>query len=727
MDPPLSLPDDLAPSASAGTPLELAPAHHVVPLVRARGAMFLVTTREGDVTPAGARELGLFHADTRYLSHWKLRVGDLDMVYLSDEVGSGTINQIDLMLAGIEAQEFLDDPSHFVHIRRRQLLDDDAFVEQLVFTNYLHKKLVFEVGLGFAADFADIFEVRGARRPRRGTLRAPEVFADRALIAYDGLDGRRYTTRVSFSPPPTVLLGHEARFMVELAPGERVSIEASVRPEAGAARAPQRVPFFQRHARLEEEAHAFERSCTEFRCDVSSLEQALSRARSDMFAMRMRVDEHAVMGAGIPWFCCPFGRDSLLASYEALTLSPALAGETLRTLAAYQGTKDDPFTEEEPGKILHELRFGEMARTGETPHRPYYGSVDATPLFVVVLDATFEATADLPLVRELAPALRAALGWIDRKTANGSKLATYEKTTPLGLDNQAWKDSRAAVVTPSGVRALPPIAIAEVQGYCLDAYARGARLLALLGDEEGAARARERAQRFGALVEEQLWLEREQRYAYAVDGTGARIPTVVSNLGHLLWSRAASPERARQTADLLVSPPSFSGFGVRTLSAAHAAFNPLSYHNGTVWPHDNAIIARGLSFYGLFAHVATIAEGIFAALEAMTDRRLPELFCGMDRGGGGLVRYPVACSPQAWAAAAPFLLLQSVLGMTLDAPDRRLHIREPRLPPPLTELRIERMQVGDSRVSLCFLQRDRRCDVDVLDVEGGELRTLIEL
>lgn len=717
-----------------GAPLELSSARDVVPLVRARGTLFLVTTRDGNVEPRGARELGLFDRDTRHLSYYQLSVIGLDMVYLSHETGSDTLNQIDMMLACGDEPAFLDDPSHFVHVRRRQLLDDGLY-EEITFTNYLTRDLEFEVALAFDADFADIFEVRGAKRPRRGEKHPPVLGADAARITYEGRDGLAYSTLLSFAPAPATLGPGLARFKLRIAPGERTAIEVNVRAErsdVGIVASHKQI-FRSRRRRLDEEAARFREGCTRFRTDRAALQEGIDRAVGDLFALRVGLDlgegrRGAIVAAGIPWFCCPFGRDSLLASYEALTLTPKLAIETLRALAAFQGKRFDPFTEEEPGKILHELRFGEMARTGETPHRPYYGSVDATPLFVIVAHAVWELTADLRLMQELRPAIVAALGWIDAQTEGGARLVTYERRSERGLDNQGWKDSRDAVVFPTGVRALAPIALCEVQGYAIDAYRRGADVLAALGETELAAMYSARASSLHAAFEAAFWMEDLNRYAYAVDGEGHRVPTVVSNLGHLLWSRVPSFERARPIADLLTSPASFSGFGIRTLAAGQRAYNPLSYHNGTVWPHDNALVARGFSVYGLRAHAAKVFEGVLAALEGMTDRRLPELYCGMDRRmSGGLVRYPVACSPQAWAAATPFLLLQSVLGITVDAPQKRVLIREPMLPPSLREVTIERLRVGRSRVSLGFRQRGRRCDVDVLEVTGDDVKTLVEL
>ncbi len=713
-------------AAASGERLDLVAARPLEPLVRARGTMFIVTNREGDIAPAGARELGLFFNDTRFLSKYELVVEGGNVAYLSAEVTDDANNQIDLMLGGEDPSDVLDDPEHYVHIRRRQLIDND-FVEQITLTNYLRRELKLGVVIAFGADFADIFEVRGSQRARRGEKKPPAVRGSEVALSYRGLDGREMTTCLSFRPAPSRIDEGEARYDVVLAPGEHATIEVFVSVSCGDKRPRERTAFARRVSQLEEEARQFRAGCARFGTDLGVLSRCLARSQSDLFALRVNLGRHAVLAAGIPWFCAPFGRDALLAGYESLLLNPELAVASLRMLAAYQGERDDPYTEEEPGKILHELRFGEMARSGESPHTPYYGSVDATPLFVVVAHATYEVTADLSLVEELRPALLAALAWIDGATDEGRRFAAYLKRSPRGLDNQGWKDSRDGVVFPDGRRAEAPIALVEVQGYCADAYRRGAALCAALGEGALAATYAERATRLLAKIESELWLPEHGRYAFAVDATGAKLDTVVSNFGHLLWSRVPTQRRAERIADILCDRPSFSGYGIRTLAAGQSAYNPLSYHNGTVWPHDNAVIARGMAQYGLRSAVAKIFEGMVASLAAFRDHRLPELFCGMDSESGVLARYPVACSPQAWAAAAPYLHLQSILGITIDAPAGRLLVRDPSLPPSLARVTIHGLRVGDARVSLRFEREGGRCHVDVLDVVGGDVRTSIEL
>jgi glycogen debranching enzyme len=713
--------------AQSGSVLELSSAQDSEQLVCARGSLFLVTERHGDVAPKGARELGLFYQDTRYVSYLALRIAKVQLVYLSSETSDDAFNQVDLMVTGLDEGEFLDDPQNFLHVRRRQMLDG-GLVEQLTLTNFLNRVVELEIVLEFDADFADIFEVRGAKRVRRGERQPAQLSEAGVTLSYGGLDGVRYATEFAFSPPPTALEPGRASYTLSLDAGGKKQVEVRATPQRnGAHTGWARIPFAQRVDRLQDEIRAFRATSTRVRSDNAELERVFDRSVRDLYALQVQVGSNRMVAAGIPWFCCPFGRDSLISSYEGLLLNPELASGSLRVLADFQGKQEAEVSEEEEGKIFHELRFGEMANTREMPHSPYYGTIDATPLFVVLLDATYRVDGDLDLVRALRGPLLAALGWIDRRSANASAFVTYARKSPRGLDNQGWKDSRAGVSFPDGRSAVPPIALCEVQGYCVDAYRRGARLLAALGERELARLYTTRAEQLQARFEEHFWLPEQGRYAYAIDGEGRALPTVVSNLGHLLWSRVARPDRAASIAALLMSPASFSGFGVRTLATGQPVYNPLSYHNGTVWPHDNALIAKGMANYGETRRAAEIFGGLIAASSHFRDRRLPELFCGMPLTEGNLVRYPVACSPQAWASAAPYLLLQAALGLHIDAPARRIAIRRACLPAELDWVELEGLRVGATHVTMRLRRSGERVHVERLDTSGPTLRTDVEM
>jgi glycogen debranching enzyme len=703
-------------------------------LVMSRGNLFSVTSTTGNIAPAGARELGVFHQDTRHLSYYELILPAGAPTKLSADAISAVLTQIDLTATDVEFGGLLDEPINFLHIRRKQHLDDE-FLDQLIFTNYLGHAVDLDLEIRFAADFADIFEVRGARRAARGEPMAPIVDGRAAVdLRYRGRDHCTYVTRVRFHPPPASLDAGAARLRVHLEPGESQLQEVTVTPARFAREAEARlrplphVPFDTRVTRTNEEAAASERRSTRLTCDNRLVHAALERAFSDVHALRVAHDGRWIVGAGIPWYAAPFGRDSLITSAQMLPVSPDLAVETLRFLGRYQGTREDVAREEEPGKIMHELRRGEMAATGEIPHSPYYGTVDATALYVILAGETWRWTGDRDLLAELWPRVTAAMEWIERHTAEGTRFLAYERRAARGLDNQGWKDSRDGVSFPDGRRARPPIHLVEVQGYCVDAWRHAARLAAVMGDAGLEARWASRVEPFRRKIDAELWYERTQFYCLAIDGEGRQVPTVTSNPGHLLWSRALAPERAPRVAAVLLSPEMWSGWGVRTLSRGQPVYNPISYHNGTVWPHDNAICGLGMARHGLQGNALRILDALLDASRSFRHQRLPELFCGMGRGDREfLVQYPVSCSPQAWAAGSLFMLLQGTLGLDADASAGRLRIWNPRLPASVRRLELRGMRVGPARVSLRFARTGDRTHVDVMDVAGGPLRVEIEI
>lgn len=485
---------------------------------------------------------------------------------------------------------------------------------------------------------------------------------------------------------------------------------------------------------------------TEFTSSNEMFNQCLATAMSDFFSLRVTFDggevdagasrdagsaageRGEIIAAGIPWFATVFGRDSLIAGYQSLALHPNLARATLRFLAGRQGRETDDWRDEDPGKILHELREGEMTRTGETPHSPYYGSLDSTPLFLILLDETYAWTGDDALLDELMPAADRALDWIAQYgDLDGDGLVEYQTRSSRGLTNQAWKDSWDAYLHKDGTPLATPIAPLEVQGYCYDALRRMARLLRSRGRAEQAESLRRRAQRLAQNIEQAFWLPAEHYYAMALDAQKCPLAAIASNAGHLLWSRVPGLERARRVANRLLRSDMYSGWGVRTLSADEPTFNPLSYHRGSVWPHDNSLIAQGCAFYGLQPAVERIFTGLFQTAGYLRDQRLPELWVGVPRGGFDRpVNYPVSCSPQAWASGAWFLLLTAALGLRPQAAHRELRVVNPMLPEWLNWLRIERLRVGQSQVSLEFSRRGTRTFCNVLDVQGERLAVSVD-
>ncbi len=712
------------------------PCHQEAPVADAlalkHDRLFLLTNRHGDITPPGNCALGLFENDTRILSRYELRAAGGPPVRLSTQVIAPFLGQIDLAVTDHAFGGNDWDPKHAVYLRREQIVGD-TLIERLTITSFLIRPIDYWIELAFGCDFADIFEVRGWKRDSRGEYFAPRVGADRVRFAYRGRDGEVIESGIHFRTAPDTLDRERARWAMTLVPGRSVRLEWEIGAQHARARGapPSEDAMDQRRARLHAAYDEWRGECSRWSSDVETFSATLARATDDLRSLYVHADGKRVISAGIPWYSTVFGRDSVITSIETLALNPRIAIDTLRYLAGRQGTKEDAFTEEQPGKILHELRRGEMARSGEIPHVPYYGTIDATPLFIILVHETWRWTGDDAFVQELLSNVRRAIDWIDRYgDLDGDGLVEYARTSDRGLVNQGWKDSGDGVPYPDGRLPEPPIALIEVQGYVYDAKVRAAELFERFGDADLAMRLRLDAQRLRARVIERFWLEELDTFALALDGAKNPIPTVASNAGHLLWSRLPDNGRAQRVAHTLLAPDMSCGWGIRTLSSRHPVFNPMSYHDGSIWPHDNALIVLGLSHYGLGPQALPVVHAINDAAAAAEFNRLPELYCGMARTGGSHpVLYPVSCSPQAWASGALFLMMQGLLGVLPDAPRDVLHIRNPVLPDFLEELTITNLRVRASRVSLHFVRRASRTLVNVLAVESEAepIRVRIEL
>jgi len=706
-------------------------------LVLKHDRLFALLDDHGNVAPPGDCGRGLFFDDTRVLSHYQLRMAGGPATLLSSDVSRMYAGQIDL---AISASAFGGDTwnaSNVIHVRRELLLDD-RLTERATITNFSGAPVDYWIELHLANDFADIFEVRGWQRPERGTFFRPQHLDRGIRFRYRGRDGHVISSAVIFVTPPDEREDRCVRWRMILEPHRTIALEWQVLPDvpadedAGASAidaAFSARPFAERRSDAERTYAHWREQVTRWRTDVEEFDMALHQATGDLRALYVEIGGRPVISAGIPWYSTAFGRDSIIASLQTLNLTPRIAVDTLRFLAAYQGSREDPFTEEQPGKILHEIRRGEMARAREIPHIPYYGSVDATPLWLVLLHETWRWTGDAALVREMLPHARRALEWIDRYgDLDGDGFVEYARGTPNGLVNQGWKDSWDGIPFPSGQLPRAPIALVEVQGYVYDAKMRMAAIYEAFGEAEEAAALRRSATALREKICDSFWLEELGTFALALDADKKPLPTVASNAGHLLWSRVPDARRAALLRDRLLAPDMFSGWGIRTLSASHLVFNPMSYHDGSVWPHDNALIALGLSLYDLSSSALPILTELQSAARQIRYRRLPELFCGMERADDGHpVLYPVSCSPQAWAAGAFFMLLQAVTGILPDAPADTLHIRDPILPPFLSELLIEGLRVGGSRVTLQFTRRGARTLANLLVVEGEPIKVSIDL
>jgi glycogen debranching enzyme len=702
-----------------------------------RGNTFFAALRQGDVLPPGAPNVGLFHADTRFLSHLELRVNGHQPGVLSSTTIGSDISRIDLTARGESASgENLDLPVTGIYIRREQLLENDRFYETLEIHSFNNEEVKLAIELLFDADFMDIFQVRGLLRGTSGQYFVPQAADDSVRFYYEGLDERSRTTDICFSPAPHAVEERRALWSITIPSRGHQTIRTAIAMSVGSPREQNDADAaIACHGRTFQDAwpkaicdqDAWKANCTRFRSDNEIFDVMLQTSIEDFYALRMHANHKAAIAAGVPWFAALFGRDSLLSSFETLLLDPDLARGTLRVLAAYQGNQRNDERDEEPGKILHERRSGEMTNTNEVAFGRSYGSVDSTPLFLILAHAYVQWTGDTALLVELHNALRGATEWIlNYGDLDGDGLIEYQRRNPKGLFNQGWKDSGDAIVHQDGSIAQPPIALVEVQGYAVRALAVAAHMLGGLGDQDLASAAKDKSEQLRRLIDEQFWQQDRAFYGLALDREKSLCRVDSSNPGHLLFAQAIDPDRARYVAERMLHPALFSGWGIRTLSSNEQSYNPMSYHCGSVWPHDNALIGYGMALYGLHREASRVFHSLYDAALKFRDYRLPELFCGFTRQPkGDPVHYPVSCSPQAWAAGAPFLLLTGLLGITPNAAAGELAIVDPHLPEFLTKLRIENLRVGRSRVVLDFQRQGDRTHCNVVDLKGEQLKISI--
>ena len=688
------------------------------------GKTFLSTTLAGDIMPPGAPDVGLFFDDTRFLSQLELRVGGYRTVVLSSSTEKTLSSQIELTTGQTTLRDNYEIPENTVHIRREQLLASDICYDYITFENFnLHDvKLVIE--LAYGADFMDVFQVRGVARNRLGHYYQPVVHKDAIIFHYCGLDRVTRETAIRFAPEPESIEDTTARWQLTLPPFKRFQLQTTIVPQVDIKRSRAGRPDFGQQLRMRRETFAeWESRSTHFNSNNGIFDEMVGTSKADFHALQIPEGKEHVIAAGIPWFASMFGRDSITAAFQSLLLSPQLAAETLRVLARYQGKERDDWRDEEPGKMPHELREGEMTRAQEVPFSPYYGSVDVTPLWLILLSETFNWTADEQMVRDLLPNAYRALEWIDNYgDLDGDGFVEYQRRSSRGLANQGWKDSWDAILHRDGELAKAPIALCEVQGYVYEAKYRMAKLLRVFGDNRTAEKLKKDTLEMARRFEKSFWMPSSGFYALALDQEKRQVQVVSSNPGHLLFTRMLGHERARVITQRFMRPDLFSGWGWRTMSKEEKVFNPLSYHRGSVWPHDNSLIAYGMALYEFREPANDIFQSLFQAALNFRDYRLPELFCGIERRDfDEPVQYPVSCSPQAWASGAVFLFLTGVLGIRPSAPRKELNIVTPTLPPFLNQLQICNLRVGGSRVTLDFSRRGERTFCNVVDIEGDKL------
>lgn len=682
---------------------------------------FALFDRFGDIRAFGGGEHGLYHEDTRFLSHLELTINGLRPLFLGATVKERhNLLIVELMNPDLTVDGEVRVPKGEIHVFRAKLLWEAACHEHLRLSHHGLAPADIEIGLRFDADFRDLFEVRGTPRERTGEHPPPVQGEDHLEFGYLGRDGVPRASRIRLAPPPTRWVGPEARFTVHLEPGQERHVYCTVACDVGQ-RTRRRSDSYESAFRSNARTRAREQGD---KCRIESsnplLDQWLDRSESDLAMLTTALPTGPFPYAGVPWYSTTFGRDGLITAREMLWADPSLARGVLACLAATQADAEDPERDAEPGKILHEARKCEMARTREVPFERYYGTVDATPLFVALAGAYWQRTGDTDFIRSLWPHLLAALNWIDTYgDPDGDGFVEYVRRSSRGLVQQGWKDSHDAIFHADGRLAEGPIALCEVQAYVFEARLAAAELATALGHEGLAARLRAQAEALQRQFQQRFWCEDLGVYALALDAHKRPCRVATSNAGHTLWCSLASPEHAARMAERFLEPDFFSGWGIRTVAAGQARYNPMSYHNGSVWPHDNALVAVGLARYGHSAAALQVMNGLFEATLHFAQHCVPELFCGFSRREGeGPTLYPLACAPQAWSAAAVFAMLQAGLGLQVEASRASVSLRAPRLPAFIEWLELRDLRAGPGTVDLLLRRYDENVGVCVLRKSG---------
>lgn len=702
-------------------------------VVTKAGDVFFLSEQNAEL-PADNRDgFGLYYHDCRYLDGYRIRFAGTPPNVLVSAANRGSIAEFELTNQELVSEKSSVPVQTFgVHLQR--LIDGYQLTVHDIITidNYGVQAHELPLSFDFESRFEDIFEIRGLHPKKIGRENQPEWHDGVLVLSYSGADGVLRRTEVHFDPAPTKCSANSADYQLRLNAGQREQLKISFqlvgtkqRPAAG-----KRIT-----SNADDVAHGIDRASQKWLSEYAEahsnsvqLNRVMQRSLLDLGILRSELDGHHYFAAGLPWYGALFGRDSIISALQTLAYEPNIAEHTIRLLAKYQGTKNDDWRDEEPGKILHELRRGELANLNEIPQTPYYGSVDSTPLFLILVGEHANWTGSLSLFQEIREHIERALHWIDHAGADpNGKYLSYASKSSKGLGNQGWKDSADSVMNSDGSLATPPIALVEVQGYVYRAKLLIASMYDRAGDNAKAKRLRNEAAQLKRDFNRDFWVESKNFYAIALQEDGKPAAAISSNPGQALWTGIIDDAKAKAVVEHLSAEDMFSGWGIRTLSHKERRYNPIGYHLGTVWPHDNSIIAAGFRRYGFDEQAIRVLESIVGAGQHFGHARLPEVFGGFSQHEFAVpVRYPVACHPQAWAAGSVPFMMSSLLGLTADAFNKRLRVLRPVLPSFVNELHLRRIKIGDSTIDLHF-ERTSRGDVQV-DVTNniGSIKVEVE-
>jgi len=682
------------------------------------GETFAIFDRFGDIQPGG--DGGVYHEGTRFLSRLNFTFGSFQPLFLSSGIKEdNAFLTVDLTNPDITAKDVVVVPKGSLHVFRSKFLYNGVCYEHLRIRNYGLYSVDVPFSVHFGSDFADVFEVRGVKRRKRGKQLNPLIQKRKIVFPYRGADGRLRKTIIRFSREPNRISNSKADFHVRLQPKEETSLLMTVACELD--KTLPVIPYENAARKVRSTLRSMKARGCEIYTSNEQFNDWLNRSLADIHIMLTKTSYGFYPYGGIPWFNTAFGRDGIITSLELLWVDPYIAKGVLLYLAANQASHDIPNEDAEPGKILHEIRKGEMARIGEVPFRRYYGSVDSTPLFVFLAGEYYRHTGDKNLIKKIWPNIEMALRWMDEYgDHDGDGFVEYIRRSPKGLLHQGWKDSSDSIFYEDGATAEGPIALCEVQGYVYAAKSRASELTRMLGD---VGKARSLARQAAGLKEKfqkKFWSDDISTYVLALDGKKRPCKVRTSNAAHSLFSGIASSKHARRISSLLMDDIFFSGWGVRTVATSEVRYNPTSYHNGSIWPHDNALVAFGLGRYGYKDLALKILTSFFDASLFLENHRLPELFCGFERRRGeGPTLYPGACVPQSWAAAAPFLMLQACMGLSVVGEQAKVIFDHPVLPEFLQKIRLKNLKVGNGAVDVLLTRQKKDVELNVIRKRGN--------
>ncbi|MCP3761688.1 amylo-alpha-1,6-glucosidase [Domibacillus sp. A3M-37] len=680
--------------------------------------LFLLTDEKGDITSNHPYELGLYTKDTRMLSQLELKINGEEPIALHS---SGAENVRSVILLTNPHQEQNGDLilwRESIELKRERFIANGVLYEMITVASFFPKEVSFEISLHLDADFTDMFIARGFQYGEIGSARPAELTDEALEFHYDGADNIKRRTRVQWNEAPSKATKDSLHYDITLEHGHSRTITLMIQPLIGEENF---APVDRQTAwnELKASHESWNKALPKFETGMPAFNELIQRGTADLRVLMTDVGFGRFPVAGLPWFGVPFGRDSIIAALQLLPFASDVAKGTLRTMAHYQGTKNDPWRDEQPGKIMHEIRYGELANTNQVPFTPYYGTVDATPLFLMLLVEYVKWTGDQELFKELSPNVEAALQWIDQYgDRDGDGFVEYHQESEKGIANQGWKDSGDSIVHRNGDYAASPIALSEVQGYIYQAKTGLAELFEQNRETEKAKQLREQAQQLKEAYNEAFWMDDAGYYAIALDADKKQVGTITSNPGHTLWSGLVEGDRLDQVSKTLTSSLLFSGYGIRTMAEGEAGYNPMSYHDGSVWPHDNSMILFGLSKMRQPEAITKVIGGLIEASKHFEYSRLPELFCGYSKEMGPAVKYPVACSPQAWAAGTPLVFIQSLLGLFPDVPNKQISLH-PLLLPGMDYLHVNDMQIGEGKLSVSIYRKNGVIKVEIQENTTG--------